>query len=211
MTSSIETREHWDAAYTSKPADQTGWYEATPAVSLELVRNCNATADTVILDIGSGASTLVPLLLEDGYRRIIAADISQVALDALRDRLGPTGSDVTFICDDVTHPSALKEIGEVGVWHDRALFHFLIDDAERDAYLGLLRSLLRPGGYAIIAAFAPDGADHCSGLPVRRYDEAALVEALGDEFELLESRRYIYTQPSGGLRPYVYTRFRRRA
>lgn len=210
MPTSMEVRQHWDNVYARGPVDQTGWYEANPAVSLELINNCKAAPESPILDIGSGASTLVLALVGAGYQHVIAADISRVALDALRHSLGPRAEHVTFVCDDATRPSALLDVGQVGVWHDRALFHFLTEPADRTTYMELLRKLLRPGGYAIIAAFATDGAEYCSGLPVQRYDEPMLAEALGAGFTLVESRRFTYTQPSGGLRPYVYARFQRR-
>jgi hypothetical protein len=91
-----------------------------------------------------------------------------------------------------------------GLWHDRAVFHFLVADDERERYLRTLRSAVRPGGAVILATFAADGPERCSGLPVRRHSPAELVEALGDGFELHESRRQEHVTPGGAVQPFTW-------
>jgi hypothetical protein len=66
-----------------------------------------------------------------------------------------------------------------------------------------------PGGFVVIATFAPAGATHCTGLPVQRYSVDGLCEFFGDEFKLVESLDFIYKMPSGDVRPYVYARFQK--
>jgi len=210
MTEIFDARRHWDGIYSTTQIEQTGWYEAEPTVSLELVEHCGLDLDARIADIGSGNSTLIPALLDRGYRNLVAVDISGVALDALRQRLGDMAQYVDFVRDDMTDPQELDAIEPVSLWHDRAMLHFLTGTEERDRYRAAIRALVDPAGHAILGEFADDGAEECSGLPVVRFNEAALDRALGHPFRREEVVRYTYVQPSGGLRPYVYARYRHR-
>ncbi|MDQ7053285.1 MAG: methyltransferase domain-containing protein [candidate division KSB1 bacterium] len=207
---SVSFHDHWDRVYDSSDVDKLGWWEAVPEKSLHLIRRCGLGKDDLILDIGTGASTLIDRLLDDGHRNIIASDISEKALQALKHRLGPErASRVTWIVDDVTRPQHLCHLRDVCLWHDRAVLHFLTEEPHRQAYLNTLRAVLKVEGFAVIAAFHLTGADKCSGLPVRKYDETLLAEFLGEDFLLEDHFQYTYHTPLGSPRPYIYTRFRR--
>jgi EEF1A lysine methyltransferase 2 len=202
---------HWNKVYSSKPITQLGWYEAQAAQSLKLIEHCALDKQDVILDIGSGTTTLINTLLEQGFQRVVALDISEIALEKARTGLGAKkAAQVQWIVDDITNPTKLFDLSEVGLWHDRAAFHFVTDEQQRQTYLSTLLRVLRPGGYVIIAAFAIGGASRCSGLDVRNYDTASLIQFFGSNFELIESMDYTYHMPSGDLRPYVYTLFQRK-
>lgn len=208
---SISTKEHWNAVYSSNPEKQLGWYEAEPQVSLELIENCSLDKHDPILDIGSGATTLIDHLLLQNYTNLTALDISEIAFEKLRTRLGTeNASRVQMLVDDITAPAPVLALQDIALWHDRALLHFLIDDKEQQTYLAVLKKVLRPRGYVIIAAFAENGAKKCSGLDVKRYDDTSLAAFLGEEFELVESSEYLYHMPSGDMRPYIYVRFQRK-
>ena len=205
-----ELRGHWDRAYESTAVEASGWYEAVPEVSLELVERCGLAPGAAIVDIGGGASTLANELLRRGFTNLTVVDISSVALEHLAGRLGPERArHVRLLTADVTAPEFVAAMAPVDLWHDRALLHFLTTEDDRRAYAHAVQSLVRPGGWVIVAAFAVGGATECSGLPVRNYDEQMLAAELGAQFTLIEARRHIYQQPSGGLRPYVYALFRR--
>ncbi len=207
----ISMKEHWNNVYSSKPTNQLGWYEAEPSLSLDLLGRCGVNKNAPILDVGAGATTFVDKLIDLGYQRIIAVDISEAALERLQVRLGPEkASLVRWLNDDITSPTHLLRLTDIAVWHDRAMLHFLTEEDHRQTYLAVLRHVLKPGGYAIISAFAVGGATKCSGLDVQNYDDESLEALVGEEFELLESLPYMYTMPSGDLRPYVYTRFRKK-
>ena len=204
-------KEHWDKVYSSKSIAQLGWYEAQATPSLQLIKRCAIDKQEAILDVGSGATTLIDALLDRGYQTIYALDISDIALQKARAELGAKrAAQVQWIVDDITHPLKLFDIGEIALWHDRAVFHFFTDDQQRQNYLATLLRVLRPGGYVMIAAFAVGGASTCSGLDVRNYDKESLSQFLGPDFKLLESMDYTYQMPSGDLRPYVYTLFQRK-
>lgn len=209
MASPTDLRQHWDTTYAASPIDCTGWYEAVPEESLKLIAHCGLNPSDRIADIGCGNSTLIPALIKRGFHNLVALDISQVALDSLRQRLGSDARHVRFIREDIARPGQLLQAGPLLLWHDRAMLHFLTSDADRTAYRAALEAVVAPGGHVILGEFATDGAEYCSGLPVHRYDETALDMFLGEEFVRDEATRYMHTQPSGGLRPYVYTLYHR--
>lgn len=203
-------RQHWDKVYSSKSTTKLGWYEANPEISLKLLQQCDLDPHDPILDIGAGATTFVDHLLAAGHQDIIALDISQVALENIQKRMGPKqASQVSWITDDITHPTLVLELRDIALWHDRACLHFLTEEDQQHTYVSVLQKVLRPGGYAMISAFAVGGATTCSGLAVMNYDEARLADLLGEDFELQRCEYYTYTMPSGDLRPYVSGLFRK--
>lgn len=203
-------KEHWDKIYSSKETTQLGWYEASPEKSLELIERCNINKDDKILDVGSGASTLIDNLIIKGYQNVIATDISEEALKKLKQRLGNKAHQVKWIVDDITHPKHLTGLKDITIWHDRAVLHFLTEERARQTYVSTLQKTVKKGGYVIISAFSLDGASKCSGLDVRRYDQKMLQEFLGDGFRLIGYWSHLYHMPSGDKRPYVYILFERR-
>jgi len=205
------TQEHWDRIYSSSAVQRLGWYEENPTLSLEMIARCAIDKNDSILDVGSGATTLVDFLIQQNYRSIFALDISAVAQEQLRSRLGSKrAAPVQWLIDDITKPTTVLDLKDIAIWHDRALLHFLITAEQRQAYLSVLKKVIRDEGYVIIATFAQNGASKCSGLAVKRYDQQSLAAFLGAEFALIESVEYDYQMPSGPIRPYVYGRFQKR-
>jgi SAM-dependent methyltransferase len=160
-----------------------------------------------ILDVGGGASKLAGRLLRMGYTDIAVADISPTALAHARAELGSDAAQVNWIEADIrTHAFGRR----YDLWHDRAVFHFMVSPADRDGYLEVLRRTLRPGGHLIIATFGPQGPTHCSGLPVRRYSAEEMQRVLGDEFEPASASLATHETPSGARQQFLYARLRRR-
>jgi len=202
-----ESRQaHWQNVYTTKGENDVSWFQENPAPSLELIDRIGATPASAIVDIGGGASRLVDNLVAKGFQDIAVLDFSAAALDAARARLGAKAGKVTWIVADVTlwEPSRTYDI-----WHDRAAFHFLTDPNDRGAYVARLKRALNVGGHAIIATFAPDGPERCSGLPVVRYDAASLGRALGPDFGLVEALRHAHATPWGSQQAFQFSVFRR--
>ena len=203
-------QDHWNRVYATAQITRLGWYEDVPEKSLYLLGKCRIQKHECILDAGSGASTLIDALLDQGYSNIVAVDLSEIALEKAKERLGADrAARVQWLVDDLTRPRAMTRLCDVSVWHDRAVLHFLLTEEQRQAYRATLGRVLRKGGYAIIATFSRDGAKKCSGLDLYTYDETMLAEFLGEDFDLQEHFNYTYTMPSGELRPYVYTLFRK--
>jgi SAM-dependent methyltransferase len=143
-----------------------------------------------------------------GFERVAVLDISQAALDVARVRLGKHAGEVQWIAADVT---MWRPAQTFDIWHDRAAFHFLVDAADRAAYTARLKQAVAPGGHVIIATFAIDGPEKCSGLPVRRYDPAGLASELGSGFALIHARRHEHTTPWKSEQRFQFCVFRRTA
>jgi trans-aconitate methyltransferase len=201
-------KDHWEAVYTTKGETEVSWFQDNPAPSLELIEQLQPPKDAAIIDIGGGASRLADGLLDRGFRRIAVLDISSAALDLAALRLGRRASQVQWIVEDITEwqPSQRFDI-----WHDRAAFHFLVDPADREAYIARLKQALVPGGHAIIATFAADGPEICNGLPVHRTDAAELARELGAEFTLLNFRQHDHATPWNASQRFQFSVLQRRA
>jgi SAM-dependent methyltransferase len=199
-------QQHWDRIYKSRDERNVSWFEAFPAVSLAMIEAIGLTPDTCIVDVGGGESRLIDALVAAGLDCLAVLDVSHEALDHARARIGSASRLVTWIESDVTGAWSLKPMD---VWHDRAVFHFLVEPEDRRRYLVHLRQTLKVNGGAIIATFAPDGPDTCSGLPVARYSPEALAAELGDEFTLIESQPHSHITPSGAVQSFQYSRFQR--
>ena len=197
---------HWENVYTTKGEREVSWFQESPAPSLELLDRAGANPASDIIDIGGGASRLVDALIERGFSAVSVLDLSEAALAAAKGRLGERAARVQWFACDVTRwePPQFFDI-----WHDRAAFHFLTEASDRAAYLSRLRRAVRPGGHVIIATFAPDGPERCSGLPVRRYDAAGLARTLGDDFALIEARSHQHATPWHSMQQFQFSVFRR--
>lgn len=204
-------KEHWNEIYEALDVDELTWFEEIPAPSIKLLSQCHINKDEPILDVGAGASTFVDYLIDNGYGNIIAADISEIALNKLKERLGnEKASLVKWIVDDITQPVHIRDLRDIALWHDRAVLHFLLGENEQEAYLSTMKKVVKKGGYVIIAVFSLQGAKKCSGLDVKNYDQGMLAEFLGNDFRLLDFFDYTYHMPSSGKpRPYIYTLFQK--
>ncbi|MCF8260461.1 MAG: class I SAM-dependent methyltransferase [Melioribacteraceae bacterium] len=206
----IDYKNHWDSVYSKNDLNKLGWYEETPKPSLDLIESCNLDKNSTILDVGSGASSLIKHLIRKSYSDIIASDISRVALDRAKGLLESKEAEkVRWIVDDITNPKNLTKLNSIDLWHDRTVLHFLLTEEQQKGYLAALKKLVRKNGFVLIAVFSLEGAKKCSGLDVKNYDDKMIDRFLGEDFKLLNSFSYMYQMPKGDLRPYVYTLFQR--
>lgn len=205
----ISIQGHWNNLYKNSDPDKLGWYEERARPSLDLINECVLSKDARILNVGAGATTLIDDLLNEGYENIIATDISEMGLHILKDRLGDRKNEVQWIVDDLTNPQHLQYISPVDLWHDRAVLHFFLEKQEQKSYFDLIRTLVKEGGYVIIAAFNLQSAEKCSGLKAHRYNAKMIAEQLGPDFKLMQSFDYTYKMPSEDTRKYVYTLFQK--
>ncbi|MGH7560759.1 MAG: methyltransferase, partial [Gemmatimonadales bacterium] len=172
-----------------------------PTQSLEYIHATRAPRETPIIDVGGGASTLADHLLDEGYQDITVADLAPAALAQARARLGDRASRVQWIETDITRFTPARRYG---IWHDRAVLHFLTEAAQRIRYVNVLRSALALGGDVILATFGPGGPERCSGLAVVRYDAAQLGALLGVGFRLLRSELHEHVTPAGSIQQFQY-------
>lgn len=203
----VSDREsHWESIYATRNAHEVSWYQIRPDTSLRLIAELGIGPGDAVIDIGGGASSLVDHLLELGFGDLTVLDISSAALAAVQARLGARAEAVRWLAGDITR---LKPQGPFRLWHDRAVFHFLTEAADRQAYVTTLAAALPVGSHAIIATFAEDGPERCSNLPVRRYRPEQLAAELGAGFTLVESLRETHVTPAQGQQKFVYCCFRR--
>jgi SAM-dependent methyltransferase len=204
----VNRKTHWEKVYRDKPVDQVSWFQTEPRISLALIAAAGLGKQDRIIDIGGGASVLVDFLLQQGYRRPAVLDISAAALAHARVRLGARAGEVDWLEADITEFAPAREFA---LWHDRAVFHFLTQAADRVKYRQALEAALLPRGQVIIATFAKGGPEKCSGLDIVQYDAASLCAELGDGFELLETREELHRTPRAADQKFIYFRLRRRS
>lgn len=200
----MDRKQHWEEVYRQKAEDQVSWFQVHPDYSLELIHAAGVAPGEALIDVGGGASRLVDHLLAEGYRDLTVLDIAEAALERAGRRLGGDALRVQWLVADVTRWQPPRRYR---LWHDRAVFHFLTESADRVAYREALLAALAPGGHAVIASFAPDGPEKCSGLPVQRYSPATLAAELGRGFRLTAGREETHVTPAGKLQRFQYSVF----
>ncbi len=196
------TSHQWDWIYATRAMNAVGWYEPDPVTSRDLVTEAVDRGARSIIDVGGGASWLVDHLLELDLDRIAVLDISEAGLAVARHRLGARADRIDWIVGDL---AAAIDLGQFDIWHDRAAFHFLLDEPARRQYVDLAQRTLPIGGTAIVATFAEDGPERCSGMPIRRYEPASIAQEFGAGFRLAESRRYLHHTPAGVPQQFQYS------
>ena len=197
-------KAHWDAAYTAKAETEVSWFQEVPARSLAMIARAAPTGS--VIDVGGGASRLVDALLDAGRGDITVLDISQVALDRAKARLGDKAARVHWICADITQ---WRPARTWDVWHDRAVFHFLTEPDAQGAYIRALLAATHPGSAVILSSFALTGPQRCSGLPVQRYSPAGLAARLGEGFVLEDQAQETHVTPWGSTQDFSYAMLRK--
>ena len=200
-------QHHWDKRFADTNPEALTWFQPEAARSLALIEDHAGGSARSLIDVGAGNSRLVDGLLARDWRDITLVDLSSVALAQTRARLGAAARDVSFIAADLT---AWTPARCWDVWHDRAVFHFMVTKAAQSAYLDALRAGTRAGATVVMATFSPDGPSKCSGLPVQQYSAATLAARLGNTFSLLHDEPYDHVTPKGGVQKFTLAVFRRR-
>lgn len=202
MSTPKRPHEHWDDVYRHKAADEVSWYRPRLDTSLSLIDRAGLASSAHVVDAGGGASTLVDSLLARGFARVTVVDLSSLALERARARLGDAARAVEWRVGDVT--TRLFDEASVDLWHDRAVLHFLTEPEARAAYVARVGACVRPGGFVILASFGPRGPERCSGLPVLRQSAGELAATLGPGFELVAQADEEHTTPAGARQAFSY-------
>jgi SAM-dependent methyltransferase len=201
-------KAHWEKIYAGRNAGELSWYRTHLEQSLALIRATGAGAETRIIDVGGGASTLVDDLLAAGFRHVTVLDISPAAIRGARTRLGRRADDVDWREADITRVSLPRH--HYDVWHDRAVFHFLTVAEDRRRYVEAVDRAVKPGGYVIVATFGPRGPLQCSGLDIVRYTPEELHHEFGADYRLVRSVTEDHVTPAGKHQEFVYCCCRKR-
>lgn len=201
-------KDHWNNIYATKAVDAVSWYQNVPAVSLDIIKSLSLEKSSPIIDIGGGASNLVDHLVKLGFNNLTVLDIAENALSLSKKRLEDAANSVHWIASDITQ--AHFKSNQFKLWHDRAVFHFLTRAEDRKAYIEHLNHALDADGFALIATFALDGPEKCSGLEIVRYSPKSLSETLGSDFELVRSISENHQTPAGNQQAFVYCLLKKR-
>jgi len=199
-----DRRKHWETIYSTTATDAVSWFQPDPIQSLDLLRGAGLTRLSCVIDVGGGDSHLVDRLIAEGLTCVAVLDVSEAALSRAKHRLSEHASVVQWLATDVT---ATWSVTPRDFWHDRAVFHFLTDAQDRARYIERLRQTVKPGGKVIIATFALEGPEKCSGLPVSRYSSETLTQELGPHFMLVKHVAERHRTPGGGTQSFLYCVF----
>lgn len=199
----MDRHEHWNSIYQTKAVTDVSWFESDPQISLELINTASSSHGRVI-DVGGGASRLVDRLVATGFESVTVLDISEIALEHAKARLGAQAAQVHWIVGDICQ---IAELPPCDVWHDRAVFHFLTEPNDRQKYVDLVTRTVRIGGHVIIGTFAVDGPLKCSGLEVCRYDAGMLSRELGTRFKLVRELSRTHLTPTSKLQQFFFGLF----
>ncbi|MEN8788272.1 MAG: class I SAM-dependent methyltransferase [Flavobacteriaceae bacterium] len=203
-----EKRDHWEKIYLTKDSEELSWYQEIPRTSLELIGQLELPVTARIIDVGGGDSLLADHLVELGYQDITVVDISKTALAKSRNRLGGKDDKVKWVQGDVV---AFIPPEKFDFWHDRATFHFLIDENEIESYLETAHHYLNADGILLLGTFSDKGPDQCSGLPVRRYSEESLGRRLAKQFDIIRCKTVDHHTPTGNAQNFLYCILRKKS
>lgn len=203
-----DRQQHWQQVYQAKAPDPVSCYQPWPGISLELITLANLRSDDAVIAVCAGTSTLVDALLDSGRPAVILLDFSSQALDLTRTRLKDTDR-VQFVVGDVL-TTDLPEAG-YGLWHDRAVFHFLTDAAEQARYVQQAYQALKPGGALVVGTFALDGPARCSGLEARQYSAETLSAVFLPSFRLVDARQEEHHTPAGQVQRFTFVLLKRQS
>jgi trans-aconitate methyltransferase len=207
MADQAEAAAHWDAAYAQGDGMRS-WFEKHPDMSLRMLDSAGVSAADALIDVGGGASPLTGVLLDRGFRDLTVLDISAAGMRHARDRLGSRADQVHWLTADVL---SWRPQRHYQAWHDRAVYHFLTIDEHRQQYLRTLDAATAPDALAVFGCFAPDGPQHCSGLPVARYSPAQLARQVGAKWLLISQDREEHITPAGTIQPFTWVALRRQS
>lgn len=198
----MDTQAHWERVYGTKAPTEVSWFSPHLQTSLSLIERVAGERSASIIDVGGGESTLIDDLIARGYSNVTVLDISRTAIEHTKQRLGSASDGVKWLIADITQADLPAR--SYDVWHDRAVFHFLTERAERLSYVRQVASAVRSGGHVIVGAFGPEGPNKCSGLDVMHYDAESLHGEFGPRFRLIGSSKELHETPSGSTQQFLY-------
>lgn len=202
-----ENQQHWDKVYSEKAPTEVSWYEPMPQVSLELIRACNLPKEAAIIDVGGGDSFLAEFLVAQAYKDVTVVDISNNAIERAKERMCEKADEVSWIAADITEFTSERQYD---LWHDRATFHFMTNEQQKERYLITLKQAVKPGGYVIMGTFSDQGPEKCSGLEITRYSIADLNKLFEKDFNVISGKNLDHETPSGGKQNFTYCCFQKK-
>jgi SAM-dependent methyltransferase len=203
----LERKKHWENIYETKAPDQVSWFQVYPKTSMEFVSIFDLPKNAAIIDIGGGDSNFVDYLVNAGYVDITVLDISANAIDRAKARLGPKAGLVQWIVSDVTEFIPLREYD---FWHDRAAFHFLINEDQVNKYVEIASKGTRKEGVLILGTFSETGPKKCSGLEIKQYSPEGMSQKFEREFNRIKCIHEDHHTPFNTIQNFLFCSFRKK-
>ena len=202
----FDRKKHWLDVYQNKSSIDLSWYQKEPKLSLALIKDTQVENIEAIIDVGGGASFLVDHLQKECFTNLAVLDIAENAIVNSKKRLGNKAKEIEWFISDITEFEPPRKFS---VWHDRALFHFLTNPTDRNAYIKVLKNSLREGGHLIIGTFEIGGPQKCSGIEIVQYDNEKMITAIGDNFKLLDEKKEVHITPAKKEQKFIFFRFQK--
>ena len=201
-----DLKNHWENIYSNKHENEVSWFQTIPKTSHQLIKKLNLESNDNIIDIGSGRSRILKILIEDGFNNLSYLDISKEACKKSKIALGDDKSKVNWNVENVLNfESKIK----YKLWHDRAVFHFFTDKKDIEKYKEVAIKNISDGGYLVLGTFSINGPKKCSGLDVSQYSEQSLYKIFKSDFNLLESFYIDHQTPFDTTQNFLFCIFKK--
>ncbi|MCE9538548.1 MAG: class I SAM-dependent methyltransferase [Bacteroidetes bacterium] len=202
----FDKKKHWENIYQTKQLSEVSWFQTTPETSLNFLKQFNVSTSAKIIDVGGGDSLFVDNLLDLGYKDITVLDISEVALEKAKQRLGKRANAVKWIVADAAN---FKPTEKYDFWHDRAAFHFLTKDQEIESYLNTVQKSISATGVLVIGTFSEEGPEKCSGIKIKQYSETSMTDLLTKFFEKIKCIVVDHKTPFETIQNFIFCSFKK--
>lgn len=203
----FDRKKHWENIYQTKQLNEVSWFQPTPETSLHFLKQFNIPTTAKIIDIGGGDSFLVDNLLDLNYQDITVLDISEVALERAKQRLGERANKVKWVLADIAD---FKPTEKYDFWHDRAAFHFLTQEQEIKNYLNTVKESISLTGIIVIGTFSEKGPTKCSGIDIKQYTETSMTNYLNADFEKINCVTIDHETPFKTVQNFIFCSFKKR-
>ena len=201
-----DLKNHWENIYSNKDENEVSWFQTVPKTSHQLIKKLNLESNDNIIDIGSGRSRILKILIDEGFNNISYLDISKEACKKSKIALGDDKSKVNWNVENVLN---FKSKIKYKLWHDRAVFHFFTDKKDIEKYKEVAIKNISDGGYLALGTFSINGPKKCSGLDVSQYSEQSLNEIFKSDFNLLESFYIDHQTPFDTTQNFLFCIFKK--
>lgn len=109
---------------------------------------------------------------------------------------------IKWIVSDITE---FKPKENYDIWHDRAVFHFLLNADAITYYKNLVTQFVDQN--MMLATFSIDGPLKCSGLEIKQYDKDSLNKIFEDSFRLYNELYEDHITPFLTKQNFIYCSF----
>jgi 2-polyprenyl-3-methyl-5-hydroxy-6-metoxy-1,4-benzoquinol methylase len=199
-------KQHWEAVFATKAAEEVSWFQPYPKTSMEFVELFHLPLDAHIIDIGGGDSHFVDSLLDKGYKNIYVLDISANAIERAKKRLGARACKVQWIVSDILD---FEPPVQFDFWHDRAAFHFLTSEDKIYKYVSLAEEGIKSNGYLILGTFSENGPKECSGLEIKQYSEVSMSARFELAFDRIKCITEDHMTPTNSIQNFLFCSFKK--